>query len=500
MTSNGRASDRTPRIAIVGAGMSGLCMAARLKLAGIETFTVYEKADAVGGTWRDNTYPGLICDVPSRFYQLRFAPNPDWSQTFATGAEIWRYFDAVADRLALRPHVRLSSEVTAARFEDPHWSLALADGSEHQADFVISACGVLRVPNYPDIPGIDSFEGALFHSARWDHGVELAGRRIAVIGTGSTGAQIVGALGGVASELRLFQRTAHWVIPMPNPRNPGILNALHRRFPMLCRLDYDVIRALFEQLAAGMTEPGLRRSVSQALCRLQLRAVKDLELRRALTPDYEPMCKRLVISSDFYPAIQRDDVKLVTAPIDRIEPEAIVTADEAEHEVDVIVLATGFDARAYMRPMELVGRGGLTLDDAWRDGPRAYVTVSVPGFPNFFMLMGPHSPVGNYSLVEIADTQAKYITAWVRHWQDGRFSCAEPTAEATDRFNDELRAALPATVWASGCDSWYVGEDGLPELWPWVPQRHRHMLAEPRLADYELSEHRPAHAGASHAA
>ena len=481
---NGR---REPRVAIVGAGMSGLCMAARLRLAGIEDFTVYEKASDVGGTWRDNTYPGLTCDVPSRFYQFRFAPKPDWSHTFSPGAEIWDYFDGVADRLGLRPHIRTGCEVTEARFEGGRWRLELGDGSNDAVDFLITACGVLRIPHVPAIPGLGEFGGAVFHSARWDHGVRLAGRRVAVIGTGSTGAQLVGALGGVAGRLALFQRTAQWIAPMPNPPQPRLVNALHRRFPALNRLNYDLNRSIFEWAAVALTSPGLRRRAVQAMCRRHLRrAVADPALRRALTPAYEPMCKRLVASSSFYPAIQRPDVELVTDAIAAIEPGGVRTEDGTLHGADVIVLATGFDAHAYIRPLRLVGRDGVTLDDAWRDGPKAYLTVALPGFPNCFTLIGPHSPVGNYSLTEIADTQAKYAVAWIERWRAGSFAAAEPRAGATDRFNAELRAALPGTVWATGCDSWYLGRDGLPELWPWVPQRHRRMLAEPRIADFHL--------------
>lgn len=440
-----------------------------------------------GGNLARQHLSGLTCDVPSRFYQFRFAPNPDWSQFYSSGAEIWRYFDSVADRFALDAHVRTGHEVTEALFIDDRWMLSFADGSTEEADFVISACGVLRVPNIPDIPGADSFAGALFHSARWDHDVPVTGRRVAVIGTGSTGAQIVGALGGVADHLTLFQRTPQWIAPMVNPRYRKVTRSLHRRFPALSRLGYDTLRVTMERAAVAMIKPGLRRWAMQAACRVHLRSVRDPQLRQALTPDYQPMCKRLVFSASFYPAVQRRDVSLVTDKIEGIEPTGLRTADGMLHEVDVIVLATGFDAHAYQRPMQVVGRDGITLDDAWRGGPRAYMTVSVPGFPNHFMLMGPHTPVGNYSLTEVADTQARYILGWIQRWQRSEFATVEPTQQATDRYNAELRAALPDTIWASGCRSWYLGADGLPELWPWAPQRHRAMLAQYRPADHRLN-------------
>ncbi|EHN10915.1 Cyclohexanone monooxygenase [Patulibacter medicamentivorans] len=478
---------RTPTIAIIGGAMSGLCMAAKLKAAGITTFTIYEQGSQLGGTWRDNTYPGLTCDVPSRFYQFRFAPNPDWSRWFSGGAEIWRYFDGIADRLGLREHVELNSEVVDARFEGQRWTVAFADGREIEVDFLISACGLLRVPRYPDIPGLDSFDGAAFHSARWDHEVPVAGRRVGLIGTGSTGAQIVGALGGVAGDLKMFQRTAQWVFPMYNPRFSRLTRALHRRFPKLDTLAYDACRATIDWVAMALVAPGRRRDAIQAICRRHLRKkVADPDLRVALTPGYEPMCKRIVISSDFYPAIQRDDVHLITDGIERVEPRGVRTADGTLHELDVLVLATGFDAHAYFQPMTLTGRDGLTLREAWADGPRGYMTVALPGFPNFFMLMGPHSPVGNYSLTEIAETQAGYVVQWIELWRDGRYGAAEPRQDATDRFNARLREAIPGTVWASGCNSWYLDEDGIPELWAWAPKRHRQELSAPRLHDFEL--------------
>src|SRR5919109_826269 len=321
---------RTPSVAIVGAGMSGLCMGIKLKQAGIDSFEIYEKAEAVGGTWRDNTYPGLSCDVPSRFYQYSFELNPDWSHAFSPGPEIWRYFERVADKYGLRSHIRFGKEVVSGHFEDGRCRIRTSDGEKAMADFLVSACGVLHHPRVPAIPGLERFSGAAFHSARWDHDVELRGRRIAVVGTGSTGVQIVTDLSEVAGRLLHFQRTPQWILPAPNRRYTRLERALHRR----------------------------------------------------LTPDYRPMCKRLVVSSGFYRAMQRPTVELVREGIDRIEPGGIVTADGRLHEVDVIVFATGFDTHAYVRPMELLGQGGITLDEAWRDGPRAHRTVAIAGFPN----------------------------------------------------------------------------------------------------------------------
>jgi cation diffusion facilitator CzcD-associated flavoprotein CzcO len=467
---------RTPSVAIIGAGMSGLCMAARLKMAGIDTFTIYEKAGDLGGTWRDNTYPGLACDVPSRFYQFTFAPKHDWTHVFSPGAEIWRYFDSVADRFGLREHIEFNTRIVSAHFANGRWQLQTDTGEQPTVDFLISASGILHHPRYPQIEGIESFDGAVFHSARWDHDVAVDGKRVAVIGTGSTGAQIVTALAGVTERLELFQRSAQWVFPLPNPSYSRLTHTLQNRVPGLSQLTYWSMRTLFEFFARALTKPGARRRLIAQTCRVNLRTVRDPELRRKLTPDYQPMCKRLVISSGFYNAVQKPNVEVVTEAIDHIAPAGIVTRDGMLHEVDVLVLATGFDAHAYMRPLDLVGENGVTLGEAWENGPRAYRTVALPGFPNFFMLMGPHSPVGNYSLTAIAESQVEHIMGWIDQWRRGKVSAVAPTAEATAQFNADMRASMPGTVWVTGCQSWYLGKDGLPELWPWTPDRHRAML------------------------
>ena len=466
--------------------MSGLCMAAKLKQAGIERFTIFEKADALGGTWRENTYPGLACDVPSRFYQFSFAPNPDWSRVFSPGREIWEYLDRFADRFGLREHIAFGTEVLDARFEDGRWRITTAGGDETLADFLVSCCGILHHPRHPQIDGLDTFAGDVFHSARWDHDVAVERRRVGVIGSGSTGVQIVCGLAGEARHVALFQRSANWTLPLPNVAYPGAIRALHRFVPGLGRFSYLATRALFELAAPALTSDGLRRRLVGVACRANLRRVRDARLRAALTPDHQPMCRRLVISSGFYRAIQRDDVDLICDPIARVEPTGVVTADGVLHELDVLVLATGFDAHAYLRPMNLVGQDGVTLHDAWRDGPRAYRTVALPGFPNFFMLMGPHSPVGNYALTAIAEAQADHVMHWIGEWRAGRIASVAPTNQATERFNAQMREAMPGTVWATGCTSWYLGSDGLPELWPWTPDRHRRMLRAVEHDGYEI--------------
>jgi cation diffusion facilitator CzcD-associated flavoprotein CzcO len=473
--------------------MSGLCMGIKLKQAGIDSFTIYEKAADVGGTWRENTYPGLVCDVPSRYYSYSFEPNPDWTRLMSPGGEIHAYFARVADKYGLREHIRFGTEIESARHDGARWHIRARGGEREaepvEADFLISCCGVLHHPRVPQLKGLETFEGAAFHSARWDHDVDLRGKRVAVIGTGSTGVQLVCGLADVAARVSLFQRTAQWVYPTPNLRYRGLGRGLMRRFPALSRLSYRFWQRYVElSLGRAVVQPGWQRVAMGLACRLHLRTVRNRELRRKLTPTYDPMCKRIVVSGSFYRAVQRPHVDVVTAAIDHVEPRGIRTTDGTLHELDVLVLATGFDAHAYLRPIELENSEGLTLEEAWRERVSAYRTVALAGFPNFFMLMGPHSPFGNQSLVMIAENQADYVMHWIDRFRNGEIVSVAPTHEATERFNDELRAAMGDTVWMTGCNSWYLGKDGYPELWPWVPERHREMLAEPRPEELLLRQ------------
>ena len=478
---------RALKVAIIGAGMSGLCMAIKLQDAGIDSFTIFEKADDVGGTWRDNTYPGLTCDVPSRYYSYSFRPNPDWSHVLPPGPEIQAYFRQVAEERGIRPHIRFGCDVISARYHDGQWQLTTADGEE-TFDVLITATGLLRVLRYPEIPGLETFAGPAFHSARWDHSISLPDKRIGLIGTGSTGVQITAELGGKVRQLKVFQRTAQWICPMPNPRYSPPIRVALRRWPKLNGLAYRFwgwyVRAMF---GSAPIRPGFSRRWFTFLCRWNLRlSVRDPQLKAKLTPKDLPMCKRLIFAGHFYRSVQQPGVEVITEPIDHIEPRGIVTADGALHELDLLVLATGFDARAYVRPLAVIGEGGLTLDEAWVDGPMAYRSVAVPGFPNLFMLMGPHSPFGNQSLIPIAEDQANYAMWWINQLRDGVVRSAAPTEAATREYNGRMKAAMPQTIWVTGCSSWYLGKDGLPELFPWTPDIHHELLCQPELADFDV--------------
>jgi cation diffusion facilitator CzcD-associated flavoprotein CzcO len=481
-------SDRRPRFAIIGAGMSGLLAAIKLREAGYD-FTVFEKANRVGGTWRENTYPGIACDVPSHLYSYSFELNPDWSYLSSPGNEIQEYFEGVAGRYGIDDAIRFGEPVVRCEWQDGRWEVETGSGFVDQFEWVIAATGILHHPKYPDIEGLEDFAGESFHSARWDHDVPLDGRRIGVIGTGSSGVQITGALAPRAGSYSLFQRTAQWVVPVQQVRyseeqragfrdDPESLKALHDQ------LDNDFHSGFANQVLDGNN--AFFDSVRQ-LCTAHLdEHVTDPELREKLRPDYTPACKRLVISHDFYDSIQVPQAELVTESIQRIESGGVRTEDGRLHELDVLVLATGFHVDAFVRPMSIRGLDGLQLDDVWKDRPSAYMSVTVPGFPNFFMLNGPNSPVGNFSLIRTAEMQFAYLMRLVDHVNGGSHAYAAPCPEAAARFEEERVEAAKDTVWATGCRSWYLDDRGIPFLWPFPFTRFSEEMEKPRFQDYVL--------------
>jgi cation diffusion facilitator CzcD-associated flavoprotein CzcO len=480
-------SDSSPSFCIIGAGMSGLLMAIRLQRAGYKNFTILEKAASLGGTWRENTYPGVACDVPAYYYSYSFMQNASWSRKFAPGAEILGYFQGVAEKYSLLPHIRFNKAVAHASFDGEQWELVTEDGDKSRVDFIISACGILHQPVLPPIEGLETFQGPSFHSARWDHGVALAGKKIGVIGTGSTGVQMMEPLSDKAARVALFQRTAQWVMPVQDKVYTGLSKFLRHWVPGLARLQYQLHKRTFEAFTQLVLKDGWQRKAVRKYTRANLNGVEDTVLRQRLTPDYEPGCKRLVMSDSFYQTMQRENVELVTEPIAGIEARGVRTADGVLHELDILVLATGFNPQAFMRPMELVNQDGVSLSEVWKYRVQAYRTVALPDFPNFFMLLGPNSPVGNFSVIAAAEAQAGYILQCIgekiRH---GAMAIA-PSIEATESFNKELVEAMKGSIWLTGCQSWYLDADGNPVTWPWTPQRFYAELEKPDFADYRFS-------------
>lgn len=480
---------RRVRIVIIGAGMAGIAAAYTFRQAGFTDFTVVEKGSDVGGVWHWNRYPGLTCDVPSQIYQFGFAPNPAWSHLWATGPDIQRYHREIVDRFGLAAHLRLNTEITAARYQDGSWLLTTSGGDTMTADFVVCATGVLHHPFIPDIPGMDRFAGPVVHTARWDPDIQTSGKRVAVIGTGSTGVQVVSALQPEAAAVLHFARSPQWILWAPMwLRQPRALTTALRRWPALHAFTFDRLQWMSNILADVVTTPSWRRRAVQAYARLSLRAqIRDPHLRATLTPDYQPLCKRQVVSGSYYRAITRPNALLVSDPITEMTPTGVRTADGAHHEVDVVVLATGFHAHNYMRPMSIVGRDGITLDEAWVKGPRAYRMTAIPGFPNLFTVLGPNSPTGSIPLQYSAETTARYIVAWLTRFRDGEITEVEVTEEATEEFNAAVADAIGPTVWNTGCNSWYLTEAGTIDLWPFDRATLTRMLAEPDPGHYRVS-------------
>ncbi|MBA55897.1 MAG: monooxygenase [Pseudomonadales bacterium] len=483
------ASNRKKKIVIIGAGMSGMLVAIRLLEAGITDFEILEKAGSAGGTWRDNTYPGLACDVPGYLYTYSFEPNPECSHRYAHGDEIQAYFLRVFQKYGLRDYVRFNQEVDTAVYGDASWVITTKAGEQIQADILISAVGVLHQPNYPDIPGLDRFEGAMFHSARWDHNVPVKGKRVAVIGTGSTAVQILCGLVDQVAELKLFQRTAQWVLPAFDARYSEWPKSIMRRLPFTAQW----LHKRYDDVYHGILGGGFGKdrvlfiNAFRLIAERHLKSVKDPALRRRLTPDFPFGCKRFILSDGFYNAMQQPQTELVTDGIECIEANGVRTKDSTLHEVDVMVLATGFKAQNYVRPIKLVGENGITLDQYWADGLKAYKTMALPDFPNFFMVQGPHSPIGNFSLIKIAEMQCDYLMQLLHKIIRGGTKTLTPKRLATDRDNADLQQHAQNTIWMGrGCQSWYIDPQGRLTIWPLSIGKFQEMMRQPRWNDFNI--------------
>lgn len=474
-------------VGIVGAGLSGLGAAMSLRHAGCLDIAIYEKADDLGGTWRENRYPGLYCDAPARLYCYSFAPNSTSPTLFADARNIHRYLKDTADAQGVSKLIEYGVKVTDATWADGGWTLTLSDGTTRRHDAIVLATGYLHHPTMPDIAGMSDFTGPSFHSARWPSDLDVTRLKVGVIGAGSTGVQIVTALADSCSKVVHFQRTPQWVIPMPNFRYSRLSMALHKRCPSIARRRHRGYVRLFVPLGNAPLYDGFVRKCMRHLAQYGLRSVRDQNLRKRMTPDYEILCKRPILSGGYYKAVQRGDVELVTERIDRIVATGICIGDGQLHNVDVIVYATGFDAHAYMRPMQVQGVGGVSLSEVWRDGAKAHRSVMVPGFPNMFLMTGPYSPLANSSIVEVAEAQSRFVVRSLQKVTLAGARALHPTTTAADQFYDRVKPALASTVWVNGgCRSWYRDDKGRVELWPFPIDRHKDELREPNLDEYEL--------------
>lgn len=467
-------TDSVHELAIVGSGFGGIGAAITARRVGIDDFVILERADAVGGTWRDNTYPGCACDIPSHLYSFSFAQNPEWSRSYPAQPEIEAYLERVTDEHHLHAHLRFGFDVAELRWSDERgqWAITARSGEVVRARTVISATGPLSQPAHPDIAGLETFGGRVFHSAAWDHSQRLDGERVAVIGTGASAIQLVPEIAPIASTIGVFQRTPPWVLPRDDRPAPHWRRRLYRMVPPLQRLHRWRIYLRQELLSIALLGNGwLARSMRSRLAdevRAQIdSAITDPDLAAVLIPDYTPGCKRILISNDWYPTIARDDVDLITRPIDHVTPEGIVTNDGVEHRFDVIVLATGFAVTEFPAPMRIVGRNGIDLADRWADGASTHLGISVSGCPNLWFLAGPGTGLGHNSIVFMIEAQLHAIGDALRAIHEGRESVIEVRPEVEQRSAEEIQRRLADTVWVSGCTSWYRRTDGrVDTMWP----------------------------------
>jgi cation diffusion facilitator CzcD-associated flavoprotein CzcO len=475
-------------VAIIGTGFAGLCMAIRLLEQGERRFVLLERADSVGGTWRDNRYPGAACDIPSHLYSLSFAPNPDWSRKYPTQPELRAYLEQIALRYGLMPHVRFGAEVVSARYDEAAqlWHLSTSQG-ELTARALVSAAGGLSEPKLPDIPGLERFQGRTFHSARWDHGYDLQGKRVAVIGTGASAIQFVPEIAGLPAQLDIYQRTPSWVIPRFDRPYLRLERWMFRYLPLYRRLHRAWIYWIHElPVLSFVVHPALMRLLQRFALLHLARQVSDAGLRARLTPRYAMGCKRILVSNDWYPALQEPGVSLVTEGIREIRERSVVTSDGHEREVDCLIFATGFYATENPMAARIHGRGGRSLAEAWREGEEAYLGTAVKGFPNLFLLVGPNTGLGHNSMVFIIETQAAYLARALQRLRRAGGSL-EVRPETHDLYNRWLQQRLAGSIWATGCKSWYQHRSGkITALWPgftfgfWWRSRFR-------AEDYHLS-------------
>ncbi|MGI8921339.1 MAG: flavin-containing monooxygenase [Solirubrobacteraceae bacterium] len=456
-------------VAIVGSGFSGLGMAIRLQQEGHHDYVVLERGADVGGTWRDNTYPGCQCDVPSHLYSFSFAPNPDWSRTYPLQLELQRYLRDCAEHQRVLDHVRLCCEVTGASWDDSsqRWEIQTSSGPL-SARVLVDGGGPLSQPAVPDIPGLGRFAGKLFHSAAWDHEHDLAGERVAVIGTGASAIQFIPRIQPKVGELHLFQRTPPWILPHPDRPISRVERRLYRWLPVLQRAVRAAVYWSRETFVLGFVAEQRLMRAPELLARAHLRRqVPDRVLRRRLRPRYRIGCKRILLSNDYYPAITRPNVELVTDGISEVREHALVDGAGVEREVDTIVLATGFHVTDNPAAEHVRGRDGRSLAQVWQGSPRAYLGSAIAGFPNLFMLIGPNTGLGHSSMVYMIESQLTYVLDCLEHMQRLQIGSIEVRSEVMDAYNAKLDRGLSGTVWASGCASWYYDATGRnATLWP----------------------------------
>nr|WBO78528.1 NAD(P)/FAD-dependent oxidoreductase [Streptomyces sp. SBE_14.2] len=479
------------RVAVIGSGFGGLGAAVRLRREGVTDFVVLERASSVGGTWRDNSYPGCACDVPSHLYSFSFAPNPDWPRTFSGQEHIRAYLEHVTDTFGLRPHIRFDSEVKrmAWNAERLCWDIETTSGNL-SADVVVSATGPLSDPKIPEIPGLDSFPGKVFHSARWDHDYDLRGKRVAMVGTGASAIQIVPAIQPLTERLTLFQRTPPWVMPRMDRAISGAERWLHRRLPFTTQARRGLLWGIRELQVQAFTKHPNELGLVERLARQNMaRAIKDPELRAKLTPDYRIGCKRILLSSEYYPAIAQPNVDVVASGLAEVRGSTLVAADGTEAEVDAIVFGTGFHVTDMPIAERVVGADGRTLAEAWKGGMQALRGASAAGFPNWMTIIGPNTGLGNSSMILMIESQLNYMADYLRQLNvlGGRVALdARPSA--VHAWNRRVQERMKRTVWnTGGCTSWYLDASGRnTTIWPGTTSEFRRAVRRVDVTEYAV--------------
>jgi len=490
MANSNAASDvnyANTQILIVGTGFAGLGMAIRLKEMGINDFIIIERAKDVGGTWRDNRYPGAACDVPSHLYSFSFEPNADWSRVYPTQPELETYLQNVADKWQLRPHIRFDHTLNQARYDESNsqW-LVNTSGGDFKARFVISGNGGLAEPKLPDIPGVESFAGHHFHSANWDHSYTLPGKRVAVIGTGASAIQFVPEIAGVPAKLSIFQRTPNWIIPRGDRPYSRIEKWIFKHIPITRKILRAKIYCQNESRVLGMVlHPSIMGLFRRSAMKHIQRQVSNPALRPKLTPNFPIGCKRILVSNDWYPALQKPNVEVVTNGIKEIREHSIVTNDNVEHEVDCIIFGTGFYATDNPIAGMIYGRDGRQLSQVWKDGEEAYLGASVHGFPNFFFIVGPNVTLGHSSMVYMIETQVQAISRILLATDENNAATVEVKLDVQQSYNEKLQKLLGGSIWATGCDSWYKHRTGkITQLWPGFTFTFRRWNRDFKHSDY----------------
>ena len=476
---------------VMGAGFGGLTAAIKLKEAGFGRVVVLEKADRIGGTWRENTYPGACCDVPSRLYSLSFALNPDWSRAFSPQAEIRDYMERVAKQFGIMDLFRFNTEVEKAVWDDAAglWTVTVKGGESLSAPVLVSGLGQLNKPGYAGIPGRETFKGDSWHSAGWRHDVDLTGKTVGCIGAGASAIQYIPEIARTAGKVVVFQRTPNYVVPRLDKPFSDFEKRLYRTFPALDRLNRWFIWQMMD-LRFNAFKQGTKSA--EAFKGLALKyldeVVTDPVLKARLTPDYPIGCKRVLISDDYYQALMRPNVELVTEAVSAVSANGVKTADGAEHACDVLVYGTGFVTTDFISPVEIVGAGGKTLDAAWKDGAEAYLGVTVSGFPNLFMLYGPNTNLGHNSIIVMIESQVGYLVEAMKELKRRGAKAMSVKDEAFKKFNVELQHDLTKTAWAGSCSSWYKTASGkITNNWGGDTATYRRLMRTPRLADYEVA-------------